>query len=119
MPVPLVLSHLNIPSRDPAALRRFYVETLGLREHGGMLYGGRSVLNVASGEPLPSGSFHFGFWLPSRTDVQTWAERLTSRGVAIEEPYADHGAYATAYFRDPDGNVLELFWEEDPEHPPT
>jgi catechol 2,3-dioxygenase-like lactoylglutathione lyase family enzyme len=116
MPAPLTLSHLNIPSRDPERLRRFYVEALGLREHGRMLYAGRSVLNIASGDPLPSGSFHFGFWLPGKDDVRGWSDRLRERGVDVEEPYVDHGAYATAYFRDPDGNVLELFWEDEPPH---
>jgi len=110
---PLSLTHLNIPSPDPAALRTWYAEALGLQEHAGMLYGGRSVFNVVRGESLPAGTFHFGFRLDTKAGVQAWAEHLVARSVAVEGAYADHGDYATAYFRDPDGNVFELFWETD------
>ncbi|MGE0784045.1 MAG: VOC family protein [Sandaracinaceae bacterium] len=114
MPAPLAISHLNFPARDPEALRRFYAEKLGLRIYSSMLYGGRTCLNIAKGEPLPPGSFHFGFWLESKEAVREWAARLEADGVTLHEPYVDHGAYATVYVEDPEGNVIELFWEEPP-----
>lgn len=109
----LTLNHLNIPSPDPEALRTWYAEVLGLRPHGPMLYGGRSVFNIVAGERLPD-TFHFGFWLDSKEDVQRWATHLQAHGVRLHRGYEDHGDYATAYFHDPDGNVFELFFEAPP-----
>ena len=39
-------------------------------------------------------------------DVATWTQRLDERGV--DAHFEDHGSSHSLYFRDPDGNVVEL-----------
>ena len=59
---PLTLNHVNIPSRDPEGLRRWYVDVLGFRREGDYLWSGGTMLNIVYGTPLGrEACWHFGF----------------------------------------------------------
>lgn len=101
----LELNHLNLPARDPAALRRWYVEKLGFAEHGRFLWSAGTLLVFTEGEPLRNERVHFGFRVGSIEELRAWATR-----VGAGAPEGDEN-YMTTYVRDPEGNVFELFYE--------
>jgi catechol 2,3-dioxygenase-like lactoylglutathione lyase family enzyme len=107
---------------------RFYRDVLGLREIPDALFaGGRgAALQVGSGPSvlllfcaeitrrggdLPAhgttGAGHAAFRVESN-EMPTWRMRLAERGVAIEKEIAFGANAPSIYFRDPDGNSLEL-----------
>lgn len=53
------------------------------------------------------GPHHLGFAIAA-TSYETWLERLKTLGVAIESEVAWSEKTRSIYFRDPDGNMLEL-----------
>ena len=110
---PLAIDHVNLPARDPDALARWYVETLGFDRHGPFLWSGGSLLVFVRGEPLPTGAFHVGCRAASRAVLDGWVDELRRRGVDVPAATGDE-AYASTRLRDPEGNELELFHEPAP-----
>jgi catechol 2,3-dioxygenase-like lactoylglutathione lyase family enzyme len=124
------LRHLALNVRDPAAMKRFYVDLLGFAVEwepdadNVYLSSGidnlalhRSTSLTASPEPSspPVGALdHLGLIVREAADVDRWAEFLESRGVAIEaKPRTHRDGARSCYFRDPDGNVVQII-----HHPP-
>lgn len=110
--------------RDEEAAAAFYGDVLGMRllarEPGRSLFyrAGRSVflLFVAEatrrpGGKLPphgaDGSVHTCF-VVARADYPRWKARLADRGVPLEGEADWPGGGVSFYFRDPDGNLLEI-----------
>jgi catechol 2,3-dioxygenase-like lactoylglutathione lyase family enzyme len=61
----------------------------------------------------PSGAaVQIAFLVAAEAEVDDWHERLAEAGVDVVEPPAttDYG-HRTLFFRDPDGNVLEIYAE--------
>jgi catechol-2,3-dioxygenase len=111
----LSLNHLNLPARDPAGLRKWYVEKLGFTSRGGaILWSGGSNLTFVKGEPHPSGALHYGFRLGSLEALRRRVADLRGRGVDVGEVEGDE-EYSRVYVKDPEGNQLELFFEKVPE----
>jgi lactoylglutathione lyase len=111
--------------RDWSAMRRFYEEVLGfplLRElsQSWIEYqvGGNTLAltrpgRLASDQPTPPGSasLQLAFKVP-RDDVDRCAAELTDKGIALLEPPTDQPfGHRTLFFRDPDGNLLEVYAE--------
>ena len=109
--------------RDMAAMRRFYEDILGfalLRElsPGWIEYRiGANTLalatpsRTAADAPIPSGSaaLQLAFKVPV-VDVDRCAHELLQHGVALLSPPTDQAfGHRTLFFRDPDGNLLEIF----------
>ena len=109
--------------RDMAAMRRFYEQTLGfplLRElsPGWIEYrvGGNTLAlarpsRTAADAPVPDGSaaLQLAFKvMPS--EVDQCADELVRQGVAVLSPPTDQAfGHRTLFFRDPDGNLLEVY----------
>jgi catechol 2,3-dioxygenase-like lactoylglutathione lyase family enzyme len=111
---PLTLNHVNIPSRDPEGLRRWYVDVLGFRRDGDYLWSGGTMLNIVFGTPLGrEACWHFGFRVADRAALDAWTARLREHGVAVDDPEID-GEYATIYVEDPEGNTFEIYVEPAP-----
>jgi catechol 2,3-dioxygenase-like lactoylglutathione lyase family enzyme len=107
---------------------KFYRAVLGLRLIQDKYFeGGRgAALQVGSGPSvlllfradltmqgemlLPHGTIgagHMAFRIEPE-EIPAWRERLHKHGVAIEQEFAFGDNPPSIYFRDPDGNVLEL-----------
>jgi catechol 2,3-dioxygenase-like lactoylglutathione lyase family enzyme len=109
--------------RDMAAMRRFYEDILGfprLRElsPGWIEYRvGDNTLALATPRftagdaPTPNGSasLQLAFKVPA-PDVDQCADELVRHGVNLLSPPTDQVfGHRTLFFRDPDGNLLEVF----------
>lgn len=110
--------------RDVRRAVEFYQRVLGLRLidefdelRGAAMAAGPSVLllflpDVARrGERLPAhgadGAGHVAFRVAAE-DLPRWRKTLVERGVTIEREHAFGDNPPSIYFRDPDGNLLEL-----------
>jgi catechol 2,3-dioxygenase-like lactoylglutathione lyase family enzyme len=111
--------------RDMAAMRRFYEDILGfplLRELSPRWIEYRVGENTlalatpsltAADAPTPSGSasLQLAFKVPG-PEVDRCADELVRRGVCLLSPPTDQAfGHRTLFFRDPDGNLLEIFAE--------
>ena len=57
---------------------------------------------------------HLGFLVSRPEEVDEWAQQLSSIGVELaQEPKTHRDGARSIYFRDPDGNVIQLLY-----HPP-
>jgi catechol 2,3-dioxygenase-like lactoylglutathione lyase family enzyme len=117
------LDHLVIPCRDVDAVADFYVRVLGMEKRVDAtgrvaVHFGRQKLNLqrAGRERVIRAPVHEAgtqdFCLIVDTPLDTVAAHLVACGVAIEEgPVTRAGAQGpmtSLYFRDPDGNLVEL-----------
>jgi catechol 2,3-dioxygenase len=63
------------------------------------------------GSPPPkrsTGLYHFAILLPNRRELARTLRRLLDHGVTIDGA-SDHGVSEAIYFRDPDGNGIEIY----------
>jgi catechol 2,3-dioxygenase-like lactoylglutathione lyase family enzyme len=126
------IHHLGLTVTDVERSARWYVDTLGFeqlgqyRSDGGERHkiflrhsGLRVRLGLVAHETSSKRAFdetevgldHLAFAVPSRADLEQWAERLAQTGVKcspIAESFTIPGA-AVLVFRDPDNIQLELF----------
>jgi catechol 2,3-dioxygenase-like lactoylglutathione lyase family enzyme len=108
------LAEITLASQRPAQQRRFYAEALGLEAGAAgdvvRVRAGAGRLVFVPGAPSPQ---HIAFRIPSAAyaDALAWlgerAELLTGADGSYRFAFPDWNADAM-YFRDPDGNVLEL-----------
>jgi catechol 2,3-dioxygenase-like lactoylglutathione lyase family enzyme len=110
-------------ARDMGAMRRFYEEVLGfplVRELspnwieyrvGDNTLALARPSRTAADPPTPAGSASLQLaFRVSAADVDRCADELVRRGVALLSPPADQVfGHRTVFFRDPDGNLLEVF----------
>jgi lactoylglutathione lyase len=119
------LDYTVIYARDFAAMRHFYEKVmefpvinvlsdkwiefgLGANRLALTVYGGR-FKDVAP--PAGNLSLQLAFRVPP-AEVAKCAALLESRGVKMELPVTDQPfGHRTVFFRDPDGNVLEIYAE--------
>ncbi|EKE71514.1 VOC family protein [Oceanibaculum indicum] len=119
------IDYTVIYARDFDAMRRFYEEVMGFPltrtlsarwleyKIGPTIlalttYGGRF-----DDPQLPPGalSVQLAFRVPPEA-VAVCAEELQAKGVALESPVTDQPfGHRTVFFRDPDGNILEIYAE--------
>jgi catechol 2,3-dioxygenase-like lactoylglutathione lyase family enzyme len=117
------IDYTVIFARDMAAMRRFYEDILGfplIRElsPGWIEYrvGGNTLAlarpsRTAADMPTPNGgaSLQLAFKV-SAPEVDQCADELVRQGVKLLSPPTDQVfGHRTLFFRDPDGNLLEVF----------
>lgn len=110
-------------ARDMNKMRRFYEDVMGFVVHSSLGEGwtayqvGSCLLALTergvmfSDAPTPAGalSAQLAFRV-TPAQVDQCAETLRGKGVAIEsEPTDQPWGHRTLFFRDPDGNVLEIY----------
>ncbi|AEN06639.1 VOC family protein [Halolamina sp.] len=110
------LRHLTLSTADPAALRSFYAETLGLpvsdTDDGFAVAVGASSMDFRQAEPGRTPTYHVAFTVPGGS-VDAAAAWLGDRSPLLSDDGRTQFRYefldATAvYAVDPAGNVLEL-----------
>jgi catechol 2,3-dioxygenase-like lactoylglutathione lyase family enzyme len=117
------IDYTVIFARDMAAMRRFYEDILGfslLRElsPGWIEYRvGENTLTLArpsrtaTDVPTPNGSASLQLaFKVSAPEVDQCADELVRQGIKLLSPPTDQVfGHRTLFFRDPDGNLLEVF----------
>ena len=119
------LRHLALNVRDLTAMKQFYVDLLGFavewEPDADNVYLSSGVDNLAlhRGDAIaPAASRgaldHLGLIVREAADVDRWAEFLEGRGVTIDaRPRTHRDGARSCYFKDPDGNVVQII-----HHPP-
>ena len=117
------LGHVVLNVRDAAKSKEFYTRTLGLRvAHEDLQRGtvflsfGRehhdlALFQMATGEPPDAtqpGLHHMAWQLGNFEELQAAYRELKAIGVPVEST-VEHNVTRSVYFRDPDGNRVELF----------
>lgn len=114
------LNHASIPVRNLNEAKRFYTEVLGgeiiLESNpkfaevrlGGAVFG---LSEQETGWTAPNAEFpHYAFTMAGE-EFYPFIEHLKNCGVMTHPPWTRHGVEALMYFRDPSGNLLELYCE--------
>jgi lactoylglutathione lyase len=118
------LDYTVVFARDMAAMCRFYEDVMGFRltrslsERWHEYALGETTLALATGArfgdaPTPAGqaSLQLAFKVASDM-VAACAAELEAKGVALVSPVTDQAfGHRTIFFRDPDGNLIEIFAE--------
>src|SRR3954447_25547564 len=121
------VSHFEIRARDPAAMEKFYTEILGfiVSDRGVLNAGpmqGRELIFLSHSPDehhqivlIPSdvtdqggGIGHVAFRVDSLDEVRRVYEKVRELPHARPEPVS-HGNTWSVYFRDPEGNRIEIF----------
>ena len=114
------LNHLSIPVRDRAEAVRFFTEVLGAElalanpsftevRLAGTIIG---LSEQKGGWTAPNAEFpHYAFSVEGQ-DMQPMKDRLESYGIPTHAIWTRHGVEALMYFRDPSGNLFELYCTE-------
>ena len=125
------IGHVVIKVRDLERSAKFYTEVMGLQimkmetgfKMGFFASNGRDHHEIAAMEvgpdaPIPPehaiGLSHIAFRLRDETHLRAAYEDLIANGVKIISA-VNHGVTKSVYFRDPDGNQLEVYCDGLPE----
>ena len=117
------IDHVEVFVRDPDAAARWYTEVLGLREVGRwdpepiMVGVGDTKLALFRADPNAGGTpheesvttpgWHRVAWQTNAEGFQLFQKHLANSGIRFRGP-VNHGIARSIYFRDPDGNPLEI-----------
>jgi catechol 2,3-dioxygenase-like lactoylglutathione lyase family enzyme len=119
-PPHLGLRHLALNVRDMAAMKAFYVDVLGFQlewepdpDNVYLTSGGDNLAlhraEVAAGPGAPGALDHLGVVVQSADLVDEWAAFLDERRVALDmRPRTHRDGARSCYFRDPDGNRVQI-----------
>jgi catechol 2,3-dioxygenase len=123
---PKYLGHVNIYVRNAERSHQWYEDVLGLHTYDYMP--GRAafmsadqeqshevaLIQVGDDAPLQQkgqvGLNHMAWMMHSLDDLKEVYQRLQEKNVAIDH-VSDHGISIGIYFRDPDGNGIEVSYE--------
>jgi catechol 2,3-dioxygenase-like lactoylglutathione lyase family enzyme len=116
------LNHLHLQVRSTARATAFYARHFGLREfmrHGEVVFlrdtaGMDLALAPADGPAAMPPWFHFGFRQDSVAEVEALHAALVADGAPIVEPLEHDAESASFRCRDPDGYLIEVYWEVQP-----
>jgi catechol 2,3-dioxygenase-like lactoylglutathione lyase family enzyme len=113
-------NHASIPVRDLEEAKRFYTEILGGEvtllpapgfaevRLGGAIIG---LSEQKGGWTGPENEYpHYAFTMVAE-EFHPFVEHLKARGVKTGPVWTRHGVEALMYFRDPSGNLLEIYCE--------
>ena len=118
------VGHVHLKVADLERAIAFYTDTLGFTLRFRLPSGaaflaagsyhhhiGLNTWESAGGTPPPpghTGLYHTAFLYPNRKSLAQALKRVLDAGVAITGK-ADHGVSEAIYFKDPDGNGVEIY----------
>ena len=115
------LTHLALAVRDPRRSFEFYRAIVGMRrvyDDGAFLQaqtpGSRDVIvfeRNARAAGRKGGVAHFGFRLTRPSDIQRARDAIVAAGGTITDTGEFVPGEPYVFFRDPDGNVVEIWYE--------
>jgi catechol 2,3-dioxygenase-like lactoylglutathione lyase family enzyme len=114
-------SHLALAVRDQEKSRLFYETYFGFNSGPAQVYEDGVLmlrdhqsfdlaLGPSSASPIMPHFVHFGFRAANPGEVHALADRLRADGIELVEQ-AEETAYVSIKCRDPDGYVVEMYWE--------
>jgi catechol 2,3-dioxygenase len=122
-----VIGHVHLKVADLERAVQFYQGALGfelqqrwgdsaafLSFAGYHHHLGLNTWQSKGGPPSPPGAaglFHFAILYPTRTALAAAFKQVLKFGVQIDGA-ADHGVSEAIYFRDPDENGIEIYWDK-------
>lgn len=125
---PSGINHITIRVNDIERAEEFYGDVLGfelIRKMGQSMavykVGDEDTLVLVEAETSYDPSSrdyrvdHFGFYLDSEEEVDEMAEYFREKEVSILSGPANRKRGRFVFVSDPDGNMLEFFYEEDDE----
>jgi len=120
------LGHVALRVADVERSKKFYGEVLGFEvieedpEHGGVFMALARLSHTIDLFPAPDGApdatpgatgvRHVAFLVDSEADFKEAWRTLREQDVPIDRAM-DHVSQKSIYFRDPDGTVLEIYYE--------
>jgi catechol 2,3-dioxygenase len=125
------IAHVVIKVRDLERSCKFYTEILGMQvmknvpEIGAVFlsFNGRdhheiALFQIGPQAEAPKGNqvglLHFAFRLRNEEDLRAAYQEFKEKGVPVSFT-VNHGVTKSVYFRDPDGNELEVYCDNPPE----
>jgi len=123
------MGHLSLRVSDLDASEKFYIEILGMRpvwrSEGEIAFlecgnDDLALIQIPKEEvqafrqraQSSQSLHHFGFRVRSKDGVDQLAEEMKARGVVIDDGPRDHrDGSRSFYFRDPDGNYVQILWD--------
>lgn len=109
--------HIALRTPDFARAKAFYTEVLGLNVAAEMPgrdcvfidIGGTTIELTGAADQVPGAAGAFAHLAFEVDDIDATFEELKGKGVEFFIEPRDAGVMRIAFFRDPDGNPLELF----------
>lgn len=113
------LGYVHLTVSDLNRALGFYQHAIGLQihhrnQHSAVLGAGGAPLVALTENPTArrmhgtSGLHHFAILVPSRLELAKALRRISDSGLA-PQGLVDHGVSEAVYFRDPDGNGIEIY----------
>lgn len=99
-----------------SVIQRYGAQAAFLSAGGYHHHIGLNTWQSRGGQPPPQGTtglFHVAFLYPDRAALAQVFAQVIAAGVEIDGA-ADHGVSEAIYFRDPDGNGIEIYRDRDP-----
>ena len=123
------MGHLSLRVSDLEVSEKFYTEVLGMRpvwrsegeiaflECGNddlaLIQIPKETVRAFRHRPQTSQSLHhFGFRVRTKREVDQLAQEVRDRGIGIDDGPRDHrDGSRSFYFKDPDGNYVQILWD--------
>ena len=131
------MGHLSLRVSDLDASEEFYAKVLGMnpvwRNEGEIAFlecgnDDLALIQIPKEEvhvfrQRAKGSqslHHFGFRVRTTGEVDRAAQEVMGRGIVIDDGPRDHrDGSRSFYFKDPDGNYIQILWDPVRETPPS
>ena len=109
------LGHIALKAQDPSALAAFYGELFAMELVGGTPNGAMAFLASYADEESHDIVFsrdpalaHIAFKVDTLADLLATYRGVCARNIPVQT--YTHGVSLAAYFRDPEDNLIELYW---------
>lgn len=109
------VAHISLAATNPTQLAAFYRELFAMEVVGGGANGAAVFLASDPAEESHDIAFsrdaalaHIAFKVDALSDLIATYRALRSRGAWLQTQ--NHGVSLAVYFRDPEGNLVEVYW---------